>query len=122
MAKQFEDMLRVASRSTGKALSLDDMGFDREEPEMTFEELTKNIAAAMLKKWDDAKSKNDTPATQEDALSKVITFPYSRHSSYYELCDLVGIFKPKDVYPCTVDETIWSEGIVFSVRVNEVCG
>ena len=44
------------------------------------------------------------PATK---LPKTITFPYSRHSSYPELCDLLQIFKPKDVWPCTVDEDRW---------------
>ncbi|TVY75938.1 Protein artemis [Lachnellula suecica] len=46
---------------------------------------------------------------EEGVLSQVITFPYSRHSSYPELCDLVRIFKPKDVYQCTVNEQTWSE-------------
>lgn len=35
-------------------------------------------------------------------------FPYSRHSSYEELCELVNSFRPLDVYPCTVDEENWS--------------
>jgi DNA cross-link repair 1C protein len=43
-------------------------------------------------------------------LPKLITFPYSRHSSCSELQHLVGIFKPKDVFPCTVDEENWHEG------------
>jgi len=36
------------------------------------------------------------------------TFPYSRHSSYTELCHLVEAFKPKDIWPCTVDKYNWS--------------
>jgi DNA cross-link repair 1C protein len=43
-------------------------------------------------------------------LPKLITFPYSRHSSCSELQHLVSIFKPKDVFPCTVDEENWHEG------------
>ncbi|KAJ3957580.1 hypothetical protein N0V92_005862 [Colletotrichum tropicale] len=43
----------------------------------------------------------------EPPLPKTITFPYSRHSSYQELCDLVRIFRPKDVWPCTVNPTDW---------------
>ncbi|KAF1954490.1 hypothetical protein CC80DRAFT_566996 [Byssothecium circinans] len=43
----------------------------------------------------------------EDKPNKTIRFPYSRHSSYSELCTLVDAFKPKDVFPCTVDETKW---------------
>ena len=40
-------------------------------------------------------------------LSNRIRFPYSRHSSYGELCQLVSKFKPKDVWPCTVDTIRW---------------
>lgn len=36
------------------------------------------------------------------------TFPYSRHSSYNELCMLIEAFTPLDIYPCTVDEANWS--------------
>ncbi|KAK0249365.1 hypothetical protein B0A54_03730 [Friedmanniomyces endolithicus] len=43
-----------------------------------------------------------------DGLAKQITFPYSRHSSYEELCDLIDAFKPKDIYPCTVDDAAWT--------------
>jgi DNA cross-link repair 1C protein len=39
---------------------------------------------------------------------KTVTFPYSRHSSYSELCEFVAAFKPLDVYPCTVDEINWT--------------
>jgi DNA cross-link repair 1C protein len=40
-------------------------------------------------------------------LPKEINFPYSRHSSYPELCHLVSAFKPKDVWPCTVNIAGW---------------
>ncbi|KZL84413.1 artemis protein [Colletotrichum incanum] len=43
-------------------------------------------------------------------LPRVITFPYSRHSSYQELCDLVRVFRPKDVWPCTVNIAEWLKG------------
>jgi hypothetical protein len=43
----------------------------------------------------------------EKRCNRSIRFPYSRHSSYYELCELVNAFKPKDVIPCTVDEDRW---------------
>jgi hypothetical protein len=40
-------------------------------------------------------------------LPNVITFPYSRHSSYPELVNLVSAFKPRDIWPCTVDVAKW---------------
>lgn len=42
-------------------------------------------------------------------LQRVITFPYSRHSSYPELCDFVHLFEPMDVWPCTVNLSDWHE-------------
>lgn len=45
-----------------------------------------------------------------NTLPKTIKFPYSRHSSHEELCNLVNAFRPADVYPCTVDEASWHEG------------
>jgi hypothetical protein len=50
-----------------------------------------------------------------DALPNIIRFPYSRHSSYPELCNLVDAFKPKDVWPCTFHFESWREkGDLFS--------
>lgn len=39
----------------------------------------------------------------------IVTFPYSRHSSYAEQCHLVDAFRPRDVWPCTADFKEWSE-------------
>ncbi|KAK4200835.1 beta-lactamase-like protein [Triangularia verruculosa] len=49
--------------------------------------------------------------TMSDAaiLPKTITFPYSRHSSLPELCELADVFKPRDIWPCTVDAARWAE-------------
>jgi hypothetical protein len=41
-------------------------------------------------------------------LPSRIRFPYSRHSSYNELCLLIKAFKPKDIFPCTVNEKGWT--------------
>lgn len=53
-----------------------------------------------------------TAAVEEDQrgianLPKTIRFPYSRHSSYPELCAFVDAFKPKDVWPCTANPDEW---------------
>lgn len=45
--------------------------------------------------------------TGQAELPKTIHFPYSRHSSYPELCHFVETFRPKDVWPCTVNPTEW---------------
>lgn len=46
-------------------------------------------------------------ATGQAELPKTIHFPYSRHSSYPELCHFVETFRPKDVWPCTASPTEW---------------
>lgn len=47
------------------------------------------------------------------SLTNRIRFPYSRHSSYGELCYLVSELKPRDIWPCTVDTIRWiKQGMV----------
>ncbi|EHK26812.1 uncharacterized protein TRIVIDRAFT_211265 [Trichoderma virens Gv29-8] len=45
----------------------------------------------------------------EANLPNIIRFPYSRHSSYAELCDLVSTFKPRDIWPCTFHLETWEK-------------
>lgn len=57
-----------------------------------------------------------------DVLPKTITFPYSRHASYPELCHLVSAFKPKDVWPCTVSPAEWiKDGITIKNLFGSYC-
>lgn len=44
---------------------------------------------------------NPTVANDTQQSSDLITFPYSRHSSYEELRLLVGTLKPRSIFPCT---------------------
>lgn len=57
----------------------------------------------------------------QPARNKTIRFPYSRHSSYSELCELVAAFKPRDVFPCTVDETTWTPELSMQALFGEYC-
>ncbi|KAM9882002.1 artemis protein [Verticillium dahliae] len=58
----------------------------------------------------------------EDGLPKTIRFPYSRHSSLPELRHLVTIFKPKDVWPCTVDPMTWNmNNVTIKVLFGDCC-
>jgi DNA cross-link repair 1C protein len=54
-------------------------------------------------------------------LPTTITFPYSRHSSYSELCALVSAFRPRDVYPCTVDERAWTPDVSMHSLFGHLC-
>ncbi|KAJ6144282.1 hypothetical protein N7470_008177 [Penicillium chermesinum] len=48
-------------------------------------------------------------------------FPYSRHSSYSELCGLVAAFRPKDIHPCTVDPSSWNEELSMQHLFGHLC-
>jgi hypothetical protein len=61
-------------------------------------------------------------ATIEMPRNRTIRFPYSRHSSYSELCELVAAFKPKDVFPCTVDESRWTPDLSMQNLFGQYCG
>ncbi|KAF2758655.1 hypothetical protein EJ05DRAFT_537981 [Pseudovirgaria hyperparasitica] len=54
-------------------------------------------------------------------LPATIRFPYSRHSSYTELCDLVKAFHPKDVYPCTIDVMSWDPSQTMRALFGHLC-
>lgn len=82
---------------------------DPEEDEISLDELTKALIRSTTQESQesDAEIGGGEPSK---TLPKIITFPYSRHSSHSELCDLLKAFRPADVYPCTVDEDSWHEG------------
>jgi hypothetical protein len=101
-------MLLAGLQSSRKVLVLNDAKVDYEEEELSLKELTKILTRSVAQQ---NATETATAIQEEDVhLPRVITFPYSRHSSYAELRDLVTIFKPVDVYPCTVNKTGWHEG------------
>ncbi|KAI9848766.1 MAG: hypothetical protein M1837_006853 [Sclerophora amabilis] len=59
--------------------------------------------------------------TTGNARPRKLVFPYSRHSSYAELCHLVEAFKPRDVYPCTVDEENWCQAASIKTLFGKYC-
>ncbi|ORY12413.1 beta-lactamase-like protein [Clohesyomyces aquaticus] len=63
---------------------------------------------------------NETKQAKE-RQNETIRFPYSRHSSYSELCTLVEAFKPRDVYPCTVDEGKWTPVLGIRNLFGQFC-
>ena len=110
-------MLLAGLRSKGRAVSLDDMDFDREGDELSIDDLAKVLAKSVVEKRRVSVTESSEDV-QGPTLPRIIKFPYSRHSSYAELCHLVRIFQPKDVYPCTVDEDKWHEGMSTLIRLN----
>ncbi|KAJ5036497.1 hypothetical protein NUH16_004372 [Penicillium rubens] len=108
---QVRSALLDAFRSRKKALSLDTYGV-KDEGEISL----KNLVTALSHGPSEASngsSRRDLPNT--------IRFPYSRHSSYSELCELVAAFRPKDIHPCTVDPTTWSEDVSIRRLFGHLC-
>lgn len=60
-------------------------------------------------------------AAKEEPPNRTIRFPYSRHSSYSELCELVEAFQPKDVFPCTVDADRWIPDLSMQNLFGDYC-
>ncbi|KAG0153283.1 hypothetical protein PDIDSM_5133 [Penicillium digitatum] len=108
---QMRKALLGAFRSRKKALSLDTYGV-KEEGEISL----KNLVTALSH----GPSVTSSRSSQPD-LPNTIRFPYSRHSSYSELCELVSAFRPKDVHPCTVDPTTWSEDVSIKRLFGHLC-
>jgi len=104
-----KEMFLSAVRASGRSLSLDHMGLDREENGFQLTDLTKVISRSASDKRNESRRRS-LEGPQGESLPRTIKFPYSRHASYAELCHLVKVFNPKDVYPCTVDEQNWHEG------------
>ena len=108
---EIERMLRDNLRSGRTALSFNEIEFD--QTDLSLAKLAELLARSVSEKRNVSLSESLKDKVQTEALPKVITFPYSRHSSYAELCHLVKVFNPKDVYPCTVDEANWDEGMLL---------
>ncbi|RAK72580.1 putative DNA repair protein [Aspergillus fijiensis CBS 313.89] len=106
-----------AFESKRKVLPLDSFGL-KDADEMPLEKLVKMLGRGRA---EETQLPGDEHPTEGEALSKVIRFPYSRHSSYSELCDLVAAFKPKDIHPCTVDPVTWTEDISMQNLFGHLC-
>ncbi|KAL9008351.1 MAG: hypothetical protein Q9173_006515 [Seirophora scorigena] len=49
----------------------------------------------------------------EPRLIRYQRFPYSRHSSYEEMCHLLSVIRTMDVWPCVTNEESWARGVVI---------
>lgn len=56
-----------------------------------------------------------------EILPNAITFPFSRHSSHSELRSLVSAFRPRDIYPCVVNEATWDEEKSVKTLFGDIC-
>lgn len=122
LLKGVEKMLIDAMRYPRKKISLDgtELGVDlggQSQQDFDLSDLDdiplNKIVPALAKvvtrsKQETAPAKKPNVPGAASGLPKQIRFPYSRHSSYSELCMLIEAFKPNDIYPCTVDHRNWN--------------
>lgn len=54
-------------------------------------------------------------------LPDMLLFHYSRHSSYSECEELVGLFKPRSVFPCVVSKDSWQKGFSMTRLFGHMC-
>ncbi|PYH78262.1 hypothetical protein BO82DRAFT_386029 [Aspergillus uvarum CBS 121591] len=106
-----------AFESKRQVLPLDSFGL-KDADEMPLEKLVKMLGRGRA---EETQLLGDEHPPEGEAPPKVIRFPYSRHSSYSELCDLVAAFKPKDIHPCTVDPVTWTEDISMQNLFGHLC-
>ncbi|TID26943.1 beta-lactamase-like protein [Venturia nashicola] len=94
-----------------------------EEEKMSLDELVDMLVRVSASAAENTQQENAVNAavTDRTPLPKTITFPYSRHSSYSELCALVKAFQPRDVYACTVDEQTWAPDVSMEALFGHLC-
>ncbi|GAD92807.1 DNA repair protein [Paecilomyces variotii No. 5] len=122
---QTKEALINAFRSKKKTLSLDKYGL-KDENDISLRKLVDILShGRSFDTTNDAqheqRQRSGPSPRPEHQLPKQITFPYSRHSSYAELCELVAAFRPKDIYPCTVDPENWSEDVSIARLFGHLC-
>jgi DNA cross-link repair 1C protein len=106
--------LETASSSGATRISLDCLGINLDSDVG----VTLHDFIALLS---DSSSKAPNTVSTSTALTTTIHFPYSRHSSYYELLNLTSAFKPQDICPCTVDLETWNEELSMEKLFGEMC-
>ncbi|KAL5389542.1 hypothetical protein DPSP01_002438 [Paraphaeosphaeria sporulosa] len=113
LLSKLSNVLQEALKERNGTIDLD-MDLQKEspdkKPELSLEHLA-SVLSTRLNKSQDA----------EPPLNKTIRFPYSRHSSFAELCSLVDAFKPKDVFPCTVNENKWDPELSMRYLFGPFC-
>lgn len=102
---------------------LDDKNFDRDMGIGKIKEAVREMAK--LKRGETSTAIKPEPgmhSTTANNLPQTITFPYSRHSSYHEQCDLLDKLRPRDVWPCTFHPGQWFNHGVPIVTIEGLFG
>lgn len=111
---------KIGGRQTALRLDADSTEGLSQSTEMTLDQLVGKLLSI-------SKPRRQREAEKADWMSSstprrtTITFPYSRHSSYEELREIVAIFKPMDIWPCTVDEDKWNPETSIRALFGDLC-
>ncbi|KAK7202760.1 beta-lactamase-like protein [Myxozyma melibiosi] len=102
-----------------------EIGVPATEP-IAFPQTSAYIAGSKIKSEPDPANQAillsaNTESTPANLQPKVLRVPYSRHSSYSELCDLVSLFSPLDVYPCVVSDYFYEENLTVERLFGKFC-
>ncbi|KAJ4345118.1 hypothetical protein N0V95_005890 [Ascochyta clinopodiicola] len=112
------EVLRLLQHALSAGSGTMDFGLQlQKESQVSDEDLSLQRLVTALSSSASRKQINNADALR----NKTIRFPYSRHSSYSELCELVAALKPRDVFPCTVDEATWSPELSMNALFGEHC-
>jgi hypothetical protein len=118
-----EDLLTKLHQmlSKGKPLELELRGKREELEDMKLDELLKILIEQAQEKKRRTAESHSLRTSRSPGLPREITFPYSRHSSYSELCGLADALKPRDIYPCTVVEESWEPSVSMKALFGRFC-
>lgn len=98
----------TARRGLSLGLGVSDFGDDmRADVQRIFQPLARRAERMRASKQVTVDGGTTPVGDGAASLPRVITFPYSRHSSYPEQCRFVEAFRPRDVWPCTTNTSEW---------------
>lgn len=116
-------LARIDSARSSQDLKMSLAGTDLDnEEEVTLQEFAKRLVG--LENFISITGNeriSDKPCSHGGPLKDTVQFPFSRHSSYDELCGLVAALKPGDIYPCTVQEETWTEDVSMQRLFGHLC-
>jgi len=123
--QRITDIIKNLRNAPGSRVLLADLGIRPLDHEISLDDFADLLRRAADQDQNPAKglvapaSGKRTAGRQK--ARRTIQFPYSRHSSYDELCHLISVFKPKDIYPCTTDETRWCRKVSIRSLFGHLC-
>ena len=120
--KNVNQSIQAMLNSGSSKISLDGLGLDAKE-EVSLKDFAHLISktASLPEPGPNGEENVRKQSPHNAGKDRVIRFPYSRHSSYEELRQLVSVFRPKDICPCTVDLDTWDTNMTMENLFGDLC-